>query len=77
MSELLAEDWRALMSNNAESGSQAVGWATFAAGFQGLKVPSKPDPGGVNVLIFPENLTRNCRLQVLNAKDLEKLGKRA
>src|SRR5262245_64156948 len=77
MAELLAEDWRALMATKVEPGSQAVGWATFAAGFQGLKVPSKPAPDGINLLVFPENVTRQCRLEVLNASDLEKLGKPA
>jgi RES domain-containing protein len=73
--ELLAEDWRALMSRNMESASQAVGWAAYAAGFQGMKVPSKPDPTGTNFLVFPETLTKQCRLEVINAADLDKLGK--
>jgi RES domain-containing protein len=75
MSELLAEDWRALMVGHAEAGAQAVGSAAFAAGIQGLKVPSKPAPNGINFVVFPENFTRGCRLEVLNASDLEKLGK--
>jgi RES domain-containing protein len=75
MPQLLAEDWRARLAKNLESASQAVGWAAFTAGFQGFKVPSKPDPKGTNVLVFPENLTRTCRLEVLNADALEKLGK--
>lgn len=75
MTELLAEDWRALMVRRKEAGSQAVGRAAFAAGIQGLSVPSRPAPGGVNLLVFPENLTRRCRVEVLNASDLEKLGK--
>lgn len=73
--ELIAEDWRALMSRNLESASQSLGWAAFAAGLQGLRVPSKPDPAGVNILIFPENLTSTCSLEVLNADDLDKLGR--
>lgn len=73
--EFLAEDWRALMSRGVESGSQALGWAAFSAGFQGLFVPSKPDPDGVNILVFPENLTRTSRLEVMNASELDKLGK--
>lgn len=60
-----------------ESASQALGWAAYAAGFQGLRVPSKADPKGANVLVFPQNLTRRCRLEVMNADDLDKLGKPA
>jgi RES domain-containing protein len=75
VTELLAEDWRALMAGRKEPGSQAVGRAAYAAGIQGLAVPSKPALAGVNLLVFPENLTRRCRLEVLNAIDLERLGK--
>ena len=75
MSSLLAEDWRALMARGEMSSSQAMGRAAFEAGLQGLIVPSKPDPTGVNLLIFPERLTRKCRLKVLNAAELDKLGK--
>lgn len=31
MAELVAEDWRALMSRNVEPASQTLGWAAFAA----------------------------------------------
>jgi RES domain-containing protein len=77
VTEFLGEDWRALMARGVEAGSQALGWAAFAAGLQGLIVPSKPDPTGVNLIVFPENLTRRCRLEVMNAAELDKLGKRA
>src|SRR5262245_52916485 len=72
--ELLAEDWRAMMAKDMESASQAVGWAAFAAGFQGVKVPSKPDPTGTNLLIFPELLVKGNVLEVLNASGLDILG---
>ena len=75
MSSLLAEDWRALMARGEMSSSQAMGRAAFEAGLQGLLVPSKPDPTGVNLLVFPELLTKKCRLKVLNGAELDKLGK--
>lgn len=75
MPSLLATDWRALMARGEESASQAMGRAAYNAGLQGLIVPSKPDPTGVNLLIFPERLTRQCRLRVLNAAELDNLGK--
>jgi RES domain-containing protein len=75
MPELLADDWRALMAKDVEPASQAVGWAAFAAGFQGVRVPSKPDPTGTNLLVFPELLVKGNQLEVLNADDLDKLGR--
>jgi len=75
LTALLAEDWRAVASSNAESASQALGWAAFAVGIQGLKVRSKANPIGTNVLVFPDNLSSMCHLRVLNEDDLEKLGK--
>ena len=74
---LLAEDWRALMARGEESASQAIGRAIFKAGLQGLLVPSKPEPNGINLLVFPDHLTKKCRLEVLNAAELDKLGKPA
>lgn len=73
--ELLAEDWRAIMAKNVEPASQAVGWAAFAAGFQGVKVPSRPDPTGTNLLVFPQLLVKGNQLEVLNAEELDKLGR--
>ncbi len=75
MPELVAEDWRALTAKGMESASQSLGWAAFAAGFQGLMVPSRPDPQGVNVLVFPESFTKACRLEVMNASELDRLGR--
>jgi hypothetical protein len=72
--ELLAEDWRAMVAKDVEPASQVVGWAAFAAGFQGIRVPSKPDPTGANLLVFPERLVKGNQLEVLNADELDKLG---
>lgn len=75
IAEFLAEDWRALNARSIESASQAVGWAAYTAGLQGLIVPSKPVPGSSNLLVFPESQSENCRLEVQNADELDKLGK--
>lgn len=75
IADLLAEDWRAMMAKGVEAASQAVGWAAFAAGFQAMRVPSKPAPTGTNILIFPEHLTKGDRLEVLNGDELDKLGR--
>ena len=75
VADLMAEDWRAVMAKKQEATSQAVGRAAFAAGLQGLILPSKPDPKGKNVLIFPENLTGSCVLELLNPGLLARLGR--
>lgn len=75
MAEFLAEDWRAINDRGIESASQAVGWAAYTAGLQGLIVPSKPVPNRSNLLVFPENLSNQTRLKVQNADELDKLGK--
>jgi RES domain-containing protein len=75
MAECLAEDWRALNARSTESASQAVGRAAFSAKLQGLLVPSKAAPEGLNLLAFPENLSAKSRLEVQNADELDKLGK--
>ncbi len=64
-----------MMAKNAESASQAVGWAAFAAGFQAVKIPSRPEPMGTNLLVFPELLVKGNLLEVLNADELDKLGR--
>ncbi len=73
--ELLAEDWRAIIAKDVEPASQVVGWSAFAAGFQGVRVPSKPAPTATNLLIFPELLIQGNQLEVLNADELDKLGR--
>src|ERR1700690_2742045 len=40
MTNLLAEDWRAVMERGDESTTQAIGRAAYASGLQGLLVPS-------------------------------------
>jgi len=72
---LLAEDWRALMLRGEVSASQAMSQAAFGSGFQGLIVPSKADPNGINLLVYPDRLTKKCSIKVLNAAELDKLGK--
>lgn len=75
MPVLLAEDWRAIMSRGEEATSQAIGRAVYAAGLQGILVPSIADPEGVNLLAFPESLARDSVLAVLNSEELDRLGR--
>jgi RES domain-containing protein len=75
LEDLLAEDWREIMTTGAESASQALGRAAFEAGLQGLLIPSKPDPTGQNLIVFRENLAESCRFHLVNADELDKLGR--
>lgn len=75
LANLMAENWRAVMGRGDESATQALGRAVFDAGIQGLLVPSRPDPAGVNLVLFPSGLTGSLGIEVLNAGELEKLGK--
>jgi RES domain-containing protein len=75
MNSLLAEDWRAIMSRGNEATTQAMGRAAFGAGLEGLLVPSKPDATHVNLMVFPRCFAKSSKLEVLNADELDKLGR--
>jgi len=60
------EQWEVVVSG--------TGRAALAAGFDGLRVPSKPDPGGVNLVIFRKS-SRGPVITLVNADALEVLGK--
>jgi RES domain-containing protein len=77
MTNLLAEDWRAVTARGDQSATQAIGRAAFASGLQGLLVRSKPNPNGVNLAIYPTRLTARSRLEVLRPAELAMLGKPA
>jgi RES domain-containing protein len=72
---MMTEDWHASNDAGQESVTQALGRLACEAGIQGLLVPSKQDSRGMNIVIFPELLTKDCLLEVLNAEELDKLGR--
>jgi len=49
-------DWRRSLAQGEEALTQALGRAAYAAGFEGLLVPSAPAKGGTNLVAFPSNL---------------------
>lgn len=63
-------DWRKEVNAGHLPITQAIGQAAFEAGVEGLIVPSAAKPEGFNVLVFPENLKKRSRIQVLNADSL-------
>lgn len=72
---LVNADWRADNAHGKESLPQALGRAAFAAGFDGLRVPSKPDPNGRNLVIFRRAGASGPRVVLLNPEALMDLGR--
>lgn len=72
---LLAVDWRAANQTGEEALTQAVGRAAFSAGLQGLLVPSREAVKGVNLLVFPGNLSDRSVVKVMEPEKLIQLGK--
>ena len=75
VANVMAEDWREVMQRKKEPIAQAIGRAVYKAGLNGVIVPSKPHPSGINLVLFPAGFTADCSLEVLNPAALEKLGK--
>ncbi len=64
LDQALSEDWRVFQDHGNEATSQAIGRAAWAAGLEGLLVPSHASPGGSNAVIFPERLRPGSRIRV-------------
>ena len=64
MKTITSLDWRAENRNGSEAVTQAWGRAFAAAGFEAVIVPSAADPGGGNMLVFPENLQPGSHFEV-------------
>ena len=71
---LLSEDWRSENSVGRESLAQVLGRAAWSVGFDGLRVPSVPEPKGINLVLFIRGPGRP-RIELLNPDVLERLGK--
>ncbi len=62
-SRMMADDWR--QSSGRASLTQALGWAAFATGIEGILVPSAARPRGSNLIVFPANLRGSSVLRAL------------
>ncbi len=65
------EDWRQMQENGRESLSQAIGRAVSEAGGSALLAPSSAVHGGVNVVVFPDNLQAGDTASVVEGEKLE------
>lgn len=62
LGSLTREDWRRASASGRLPASHAVGAAAFAAGLEGLIVPSAAREGSANLVVFPDNLAAGSGL---------------
>ncbi|MCE2800586.1 MAG: RES domain-containing protein [Planctomycetaceae bacterium] len=71
LEELVNEDWRGIQTGGDESWTQAIGRGCVRSGFEGILVPSARNARGKNMVLFPQNFTAACKLQIIAANDLQ------
>jgi len=67
---ILDESWREEQKAGRESLTQALGRLAHELGWEGLLVPSAARRGGINLIVFPANLSRRSSLEIINVGDL-------
>ena len=65
MERIRHEDWRALQQAGREPASQMLGRAAFAAGLEGLLVPSFAAADTTNLVAFPGNFAAASSIRVI------------
>src|ERR1035438_7616677 len=70
LDKLLAEDWHKVNDGDHEAQSQAFGRAAHALGAEALLVPSARVRGGMNLVYFPESLSRDSKVAILGEEEL-------
>jgi RES domain-containing protein len=69
--QLVNSPWREEQKHGREALTQAIGRLVFAAGCDGLLVPSAVRTGGLNLIVFPDHLKPPAsRLKIINERDL-------
>jgi len=67
---ILTEPWREAQRARREALTQALGRLGHELGWEGFLVPSAVRSGGVNLIVFPDNLADRCDLRIINADAL-------
>jgi len=67
---MVSTDWRKEQNNGREALTQAIGMAAFAAGYEGLLVPSAATRNGPNLVVFRENLGKNSTLRSIDPDEM-------
>ena len=70
VADILEADWRAEAEAGREALPQAIGRLAWNAKWEGLLVPSAPDPKGTNLIVFPGNLDAPRTYLVIVNRDL-------
>ena len=71
---MLDEPWREEQKAGREALTQALGRIGHELGWEAFLVPSAARRGGVNLIIFPANLSRRSSLEIINVGDLPRRG---
>jgi RES domain-containing protein len=69
---MLDEPWREEQKAGREALTQALGRMGHELGWEAFLVPSAARRGGLNLIIFPTNLSGRSSLKVINAEDLHR-----
>ena len=67
---MLREPWREEQAAGREALTQALGRLAYELGWEALVVPSAARRGGVNLIIFRDNLARGTKIEIVNVGDL-------
>ena len=67
---MLEEPWRDKQAGGKEALTQALGRLAFNLGCEALLVPSAARTNGINLILFPDNLSGASSMQIVNADDL-------
>ena len=67
---MLTEPWRAEQAAGQEALTQALGRLAHQSGCEALLVPSAARKGGVNLIVFPDNLAMGSRIEIVNVGEL-------
>src|SRR3954453_184789 len=63
---MLREPWREEQAAGREALTQALGRLAYDLDWESLLVPSAARRGGVNLIIFPDNLTLGSAIEIVN-----------
>lgn len=67
---MLREPWRAAQQAGREALTQSLGRLAHDLGWEALLVRSAARRGGVNLVVFPETLSRRSSLEIINVGEL-------
>ena len=71
---ILDEAWREEQTAGREALTQALGRIGHELGWEAFLVPSAARRGGMNLIIFPTNLSRRSSLDIINVGELPRRG---